>query len=882
MDNKVLKLATNNNLAPILLKTKMHIPKTRQTVISRPRLMQELDQGFKNKLTVITAPAGYGKSTLAGEWANKGDFPVAWVSLDYGDNDSLRFWNYVIASLEIVKPGISDRVQSTLRLVNQSPEVFITVLVNELCNVSHDFCLILDDYHAVKDDFVHNSLSLLIKYLPSCMHILISTRTKPPIPFSRFLIAGELIELTFRELRFTTYEISNLFKQKDVELNGEEIERLEFSTEGWPAGLQVIAYSLCHNKNKKGYMSILDMNNQHIVSYFAEEAFHMWPESIRGFLLQTSVLEQLTWELCEAVTGRKDGRYILNELVESSAFIIALDSEGNCFRYHHLFREFLYGYLLAEKKYNLLTLHRLAGEWYENNGDIPEAIDHFLKSNDYVKAAKLIQSKWAYLIQCKDMKTMSDMIEALPCAIVEENPELCLLHAWTLALSNSKSFFYSMEQAGKRLDKAEELCRGSNCKLSQEACSRLLGEIAMARAKISSPNIHEMLAHMRVADRHLPEGSSLVRSDVQINLGLPQLLRARYLQRRAGELQQAAACVQEMQKIIDRIGQGSLAGWSLEVNGELAYEFNDLEGANRLLLSSMREAEKTGEVGIVIPGMLNLARTSLARGMMDEAFELPEEAEKKAQEFSVLHWLPVIDSFKVRLALETGDAGYISRWEKENNLVIYDRLSEGIEYQLITLVRVLLFEGKLDRAMLLLSRLLDFAENEERILSTVEILNLQAIAYREQGKAEKAIESLERSLALGEKDGCLRIFIDEGRSMVKLLETLTKRQGEVIQSSEGKVSSSYVSKLLKLTKDFVLSTVSNSGEQDSQRPIKVLTERETEALRLLAEGLNNSEIARKMVVSVNTVKSHTANIYSKLMVKNRAQAIKRGRELGII
>ncbi len=882
MDNKVLKLATNNNLAPILLKTKMHIPKTRLPVISRPYLMRELDEGFKNKLTVITAPAGYGKSTLAGEWANNADFPVAWFSLDSGDNDSLRFWSYLVASLEIVNPGISDRVQSTLRLVNQSPEVFITVLVNELFNVSQDFCLILDDYHAVTDDFVHDSLSLLIKYLPSCIHILIMSRVKPPISLSRFLIAGDLKELTVKELKFTSGEIACFFKQKDVDLNEEEIKKLEFTTEGWPAGLQVIAYSLRHNKSKKGYMSKLNINNRHIVSYFAEEAFHMWPESIRDFLLQTSVLEQLTWELCDAVTVRKDSRYILQELVESNAFIITLDSEGNCYRYHHLFREFLYGYLSAEKKYNLSTLHRLAGEWYENNGYIPEAIDHFFKSNDYVKAAKLIQSKWAYLLQCKDMKTMSDMIEALPCAIIEENPGLCLLHAWTLALSNSKPFFYRMEQAGKRLDKAEELCRGKNCKFSQEARSRFLGEIAMARAKISSPNIHEMLAHIREADRHLSEGSSLVRPDVQINLGLPQLLRARYLQRRTGELQQAAACVQEMQKIIDRIGQGSLAGWSLEVNGELAYEFNDLEVANRLLLSSMREAEKTGEVGIVIPGMLNLARTSLARGMPDEAFELPEEAEKKAREFSVLHWLPVIDSFRVRLALETGDTGYISRWEKENNLVIYDRLSEGMEYQLITLVRVLLFEGKLDRAMLLLSRLLDFAENEERILSTIEIINLQAIAYREQGKVDKAIKSLERSLALGEKDGCLRIFIDEGRPMVNLLEIFAKRQGSANQSSKGNVLSSYASLLLKLTKDSFLATISNSGEQESLRPIKVLTERETEVLSLLSEGLNNSEIARKLVVSLNTVKSHTSNIYSKLMVRNRAQAIKRGRELGII
>ncbi|MCF8011119.1 MAG: LuxR C-terminal-related transcriptional regulator [Clostridiales bacterium] len=882
MDTKVLSLTNKSTLEFALLKTKLNIPHTRLSVVSRPRLLKELDEGFSKKLTVIAAPAGYGKSTLAGEWANKGGGPVSWVSLDSGDNDPYRFWSYITASLEQVSPDMLSRVKSTLHLINQAPEALITILVNDLCNVSQDFCLVLDNYHSIINDFIHNSLYFLIKYMPSSMHILIIGRTKPPFSLSRFLINQDLKILSFKELKFNTDEISKFFKQKDVHLSVEDINKFAVSTEGWPAGMQLAAYSLHNNQNKPGNMVNLNGNDYHISSYFAEEALNIWPEDIKTFLLQTSVLEQLTWKLCNAVTGRTDSQDVLQKLAENSSFLIALDYEEKWFRYHHLFLAFLRARLSAEKKYNIAILHRLAGEWYENNGCIPQAIDHFFKSNDYIRCSYLIKNYWLQFLKVRGMKTLLELFEALPATIIEKNVEFIVLHAWTWVLSDDQPFLYRMNMANKRLDKAEELCREeSKNNLPETERCRLLGEIALARAKTSSPNIREMAAYIREAYHNLPGGSALVRPEIQINLGLPMLLRTRYLQQNAAELQQAVSCVRDMQLMLDKIAGGSLVGWSSGVYGELAYEFNHLEEATRLLLRSIREAERAGEIGIVIPGLLNLARIKRARGMVQEAFELTAAAEKQARENKLLFWLPVIDSLRARICMETGYKEYIYQWKKTYHFDIYDNLSENIEFQLITLARVLIFEGNLDRALFLLERLLDFAEDEKRMLSKIEILNLQAIVYHEKGKIEKAVKVLKRSLAIGEKDGCMRSFIDEGRAMADLFDSYAVQQDKTNQSSEDRDSFPYVRDLINLTRDFVSTINLVSGEKDSQTT-EMLTEREIEVLQLLAEGLNNREVAQRLILSQNTVKSHIANIYSKLMVNNRAQAIQKGREMGII
>ncbi|MGB3632712.1 MAG: tetratricopeptide repeat protein [Rubrobacteraceae bacterium] len=905
---------------PILL-TKLSVPPLRASLVRRPRLSERLDEVMHGKLTLVCAPAGFGKTTLLSEWLSGCERPAAWLSLDEGDNDPTRFMTYLVAALQTVAADVGEGVLGVLQSPQPPPtEMILTTLLNEITNVPDDFVLVLDDYHVIDAAPIDNALAFLIEHLPPRMHLGIATREDPQLPLARLRARGQLTELRATDLRFTAEEAAEFLEgMMGFDLSEEDIAALESRTEGWIAGLQLAALSMRGREGVTRFIESFTGSHHFVLDYLVEEVLQRQPERIRSFLLQTSILDRLSGPLCDAVTGQEDGRVMLEAVERGNLFVVPLDDERRWYRYHHLFADVLQVRLLAEQPDRAPTLHRRASEWYEQYGLPAEAIRHALTAQDFERASGLVELAALGMLG-SSQETLYRWLMALPDEVVRVRPVLSVYYAFALlGRGEFEAVDARLRDAERWLDtsaETSERCEAPSVDMvvvDAVAFRSLPGTIAVARAYHAGALGDVLCAanHGRRALDLLPDDDHLWRGAATSLLGIAYWtsgdLEAAHRsladgvshQQMTGNIRFQIASTYILADI--RIAQGRLCEavrtyeQSLQVVtelgdpvwgtahlyaglGELHRERGDLEAAKQHLLRSKELDEHGGLPETRYRWYVAMARIKEAQSDLDAALDLLDEAERQYVESPDPDVRPVA-ALKTRVWVAQGRLTEALGWTRERGLSAHDELSYLQEFEHITLARVLIARYKSDReeryiheAMGLLERLLKAADEGGRTGSVIEILVLQALAHEAQGNIPPALAPLERALTLAEPEGYLRIFVDEGRPMAQLLS----------EAAIHGIMLSYVGKLLGAFEAEKQKSEGQSHVPPARSLVEPLSHRELEVLRLISQGLSNREISQRLFLALSTVKGHNRIIFSKLMVQNRTEAVARARELGLL
>ncbi len=911
-------------ISPILA-TKLYIPQPQPRIVHRPRLIERLNEGMNSRLTLICAPAGFGKSTLIGEWVTGTERPAAWLSLDEGDNDPTRFLAYLIAALQTVEADIGEGVLGMLGSPQPPPtESVLTILLNEIATVPDNFVLVLDDYHAIDARSVDDALTFLLDHLPPRMHLVIATREDPHLPLARLRGRGQLSELRAADLRFTTFEAAEFLDGvMGLSLSEVDIAALETRTEGWIAGLQLAALSMRGREDVPGFIRAFAGDNRYILDYLVEEVLQRQPERVRNFLLQTSILDRLSGPLCDAVTGQEEGNALLEALERGNLFVIPLDDKRHRYRYHHLFADVLYAHLMAEQLDRVAMLHQRASAWYEQNGSAVDAIRHALAAEDFARAADLVELAVPEMRRSRQEATLLGWLKALPDGLVQCRPVLSAVYAHVLLAGGELDGVETrLRDAERWLPTADtrphpESSRPSAAMVvvDEEAFRRLPGEIAVARAgqALARGDVPATVTYARRVLDLVPLDDHFGRGAAAAFLGLASWasgdLEAAYrtyadgmasLQKAGnisdaingaitlaairiaqGRLRQAMRTYEQALQLATEHGDPVMRGTADMYVGmsELHREHDNLHAATQHLLRSKEQGEHTGFPQNRYRWRVAMARIREVQGDLDGALDLLDEAERLYMSDFSPNVRPIA-ALKARVWVAQGRLGEALDLAREQGLSAHDDLGYLREFEHITLARVLLARYKSDQeersiheAMGLLERLLKAAEAGGRMGSVIEILVLQALVHEAQGDDPTALVSLERALTLAEPEGYVRIFVDEGIPMARLL----------YDALSDKVEPEYIRWLLAA---FPVAepeqTTSSQLRGTNSEMVEPLSERELEVLQLIAEGLTNQEIATRLYLSLHTVKVHTRNIFTKLAVKNRTLAVARGRALGIL
>ncbi|HWQ15621.1 MAG TPA: LuxR C-terminal-related transcriptional regulator [Roseiflexaceae bacterium] len=927
-----------------VLATKLYIPPPRPNRVLRPRLIARLNEGLHRKLTIISAGAGFGKTTVVSEWLADCGRRAAWLSLDVGDSDPHRFLTYLVAALRTISPGIGEAVLGMLRSPPPPPpEAILTDLLNELAALPDHGILVLDDYHVVDGSAVDTALAFLVEYLPSQLHLVITTREDPPLPLARLRARGQLTELRAADLCFTPAEATAFLREAmGLSLSVHDIATLEARTEGWIAGLQLAALSIQGRADIPAFIRAFAGDHRYIVDYLVEEVLQRLPEGVRSFLLQTAILDRLHGSLCDAVTGNEGGGARLEALHRGNFFVVPLDDQREWYRYHHLFTEVLRAQLRLEQPDLVPTLHQRASAWYEQHGSVDDAILHALAANAFARAADLVEMAWTAARRSRQEALMLGWLKALPGEELDRRPVLSaaaahvLLASGTLAgveerLRSAEQWLDTTSDGPARRDTPAAQTgpeqRGRMIVVDQEEYRRLPGMIAIARAGLSLArgDVRGTVAYARQALDLAPEDDHLTRGGAAGFLGLASWTSGdlevahRTFADGMASLQQAGNIADAINGAITlatlRMAQGRLReamrtyerGVQLAMEqgtplprgiadmyvglSEIAREQNDLEAATQHLLHSQGLGEHAGFPQNRYRRRVAMARLRQIQGDLDGALALLDEAERLYMSDFSPNVRP-IGALKARVWLAQGRLAEALGWARAQRLSVEDELSYGREFEHITLARVLLARSQSDRAdrskraaLGLLQRLLEAAEAGERTGSVIEILVVQALAHQMQGDLPAALVALERALTLAEPEGYVRLFVDEGPPMAAMLAQSTKRhvQNDPIRVSaeqlllacpsapEGRPSSSEEG-----------ATVLRAAHAHAHALTEPLSEREREVLRLLRTDLSGPDIARELMVSLNTLRTHTKNIYDKLGVNSRRAAVRRAEELDLV
>jgi len=899
-----------------ILATKLYIPPLRPNVVSRPRLIERLNEGLHRKLTLISAPAGFGKTTLLSAWVEGIDRQVAWLSLDEGDNDPARFLTYLVAALQTIAAHIGEGMLGVLQSSQPPPtEATLTDLLNEITTLPDHFVLVLDDYHVIDAQPVDIALTYLLEHLPPQMHLVIATREDPHLPLARLRARGHLTELRAADLRFTASEAAAFLTQvMGLSLSEADIARLSDRTEGWIAGLQFAALAIQGHQDVSGFIRSFAGDDRYVVDYLVEEVLQCQPEPVRSFLLQTSILNRLSGSLCDVVTGQEEGNERLEALERGNFFVVPLDDKRHWYRYHHLFAEVLSAHLMAEQTDQVATLHRRASAWYEQHGSAPDAIRHALAAFDFERAAGLIELEVPAMHRSRQEATLLGWLKALPDELISYRPVLSAGYAWALLAGGE------LEAAHARLSDAErwldtttdtsERALAPSAEMvvvDEEEFRRLPAAIAVYRAAQAQAlgDVPNTVKYARRVLDLLPEDDHLGRGAATALLGLASWangdLEAAHrtfadgiahvqmagnlsdaitgtialadIRIAQGRLHEAMRAYERSLQLATEQGEPVLRGTADLYVGmsELYREQNDLHAATQHLLRSKELGEHNGLPQNRYRWYVAMARIREAQGDLDSALDLLHEAERLYMRDFFPNVRPVA-ALVARVWVAQERLGEALGWARAQGLSAHDDLSYLREFEHITLARVLLARYKSDRAdssiieaMGLLKRLLKAAQEGERTGSVIEILVQQALAYQTQGDISAALAPLSRALTLAEPEGYVRMFVDEGPPMAHPLE----------EAARHGITPNYVRHLLT-----AFGSASNRTAV-KQGLIEPLSEREFEVLRLLATDLTGPEMARELVVSLNTLRTHTKNIYSKLGVNNRRAAVRRAEELDL-
>ena len=909
--------------APALLATKLYVPRVRATLVPRPRLTRRLDEGMERRLVLISAPAGFGKSTLIAEWAQLRSratppLPIAWISLDAGDNDPLRFWAYFVAALQKVQPGTGDDLLALLRTPPLPPaEALLTELVNEIATIPSDFALVLDDYHTIAAPALHSALAFLLEHLPPQMHLIVAGRSDPPLPLALLRSRDQSIELGAADLRFSPEEAAAfLNRAAGTALSPADVAALEARTEGWVAGLQLAVLSMQGADDVSGFIRAFGGSHRFVFDYLAQEILARQPEGVQAFLLQTAILERLSGPLCDALMGtpsaaiQEPGQAMLERLEQANLFITALDQERHWYRYHQLFAEFLRGRLAQTLPDAVPALHRRAASWYAEHGLTADAIGHALAAGDVEMAADLVERAAKEMFARSELTTLRGWLDALPMQAAAR-PRLAVVRAWvTTATAPHESvvpLLDGIEQSLRarpgddvrgalaevsvlraveamnqgRFEECIALCRQAQADLAGATEGLFNSAIALrGTAAFNLGVAYEFTGNPEAASQALVEAAEVSRQAGNLHLAPMALSRLANLQAIQGRLRQAGETYRLAMRLAEEMSKrpSPMAGQVFTGYGNLLREQNKLEAAESYLARGIELGRQWRNAEALTSGYIALARTRQAQGDPTGALQAVEEL--AALSGAEIPWArPLIDVCRVRLWAAQRRLEPLGHWVSTCGLSPTDAPHPWREAEHVALARALIALGRPAEATDLLERLRSAAEAGGRLGCAIEMLALQALALHAIGQVAAARAALARALRLAAPEGYVRVFLDEGEEMVKALRELTEL-GELKGYVEGLLAAA------SHPAPHPLSSVSSPSSLSSARPISSLVEplsdRELEILRLLAAGHSNQEIAQSLVVSLNTVKTHLKNIYAKLGARSRTQALARARELGLL
>ena len=883
-----------------VLATKLYIPPPRAKIVLRPRLIERFDEGLHRKLALVSAPAGFGKTTLVSEWVAGCERPVAWLSLDEGDNDPARFLTYLITALQTIAPNIGKGALAFLQ-PPQPPQIeaILTALLNEISVIPEHFVLILDDYHLIDAKQVDQSLVFLIEHQPPQMHLVIATREDPHLPLARLRARGQLTELRAADLRFTPSEAAEFLNRvMGLNLSDGDVAALETRTEGWIAGLQLAALSMQGLEDTAGFIQSFTGSHHFVLDYLLEEVLQKQPENIQMFLLQTSILERMCGPLCDAILLEPSVSWqeTLEYLERANLFLIPLDNERRWYRYHHLFGELLRQHLGSSQE--LPKYHLRASEWYEANDDLAEAFNHALAAGDFERAARLAETAWQGMNRSFQSATWLGWVKKLPDAVVCSRPRLCTLLGWALSDAGE------LESSEAQLQNAEGALVGA---MDRDEFKSLPGTIALIRANNAQiqGDLAETVKYAELSIQLSPKDDIYLRASAAITLefthwttgNLEGSLRGMHawiedMQRLGNQVFAIASAfaVADMQVILGRLGEAEKtlrqAIQLAAVHGReaenitahhhlglalLAHERGEDAAAAQSLQTAADLDQHTTLVDWPYRWKLAQARLKESDGEWDEALDLLDEA-GRVYVNNAIPLLQPVQAHKARVYLKQGRLDKAASWERERGLSVTDEVNYLGEYEYLTLARVRLGDGIFTGVNELLERLLRLAETQKRTGSVIEILLTQALVYQALGNHPQALATLERALWLAKPEGYLRIFVDEGEAMRSLIEKQARHRDHPL--------SGYADKLLAAFTQAAAVPKSAAILQKSDMP-EPLRDRELDVLRLLRSELSGPEIAGQLIVSLNTLRTHTKNIYSKLGVNNRRAAIRRAEELDL-
>ncbi len=908
MESNEPEFQKSDAIEKTLLVTKLHAPAPCQILVSRPRLANALSRALNSSLTLVSAPAGYGKTTLVSSWLAENDVASTWLSLDEGDNDPIRFLQYCISALRKIVPEIQLDLLGVLQEMQPAPyDALLNIIINQIAGRATPFVFVLDDFHAIHARSVLELVTYLLDHAPPQLHLMILSRTDPPLPLSRLRVRGQLIDIRADRLRFTREEITSFLNEvMGLRLSGDAITALEARTEGWIAGLQLAAISMQGREDVSGFVSAFTGSHHYIMDYLVEEVLSLQTQTVGTFLLQSSILDRMCGSLCEAVVNADqvesfDGQAMLEALDQANMFVIPLDRERRWYRYHHLFADVLNRRLEQADPCVLPDLYRRASRWYEQNGLLFDAIRHAQLANDLDRAAQLLEQNGCLLLLRGEATNLLRMIETVE-PYSQTLPWIAIQKAWALCLTGPADQAEGALEIAARLvsplpvtddqrtmlgtltaarahranargepGRASDLARQAldclpasndfSCSLRSVASS-LLGDASWTNGNLAE-------AQSAYADSvSVSQAAGNISVVITASSNLADALMGQ------GKLQQAARIYSEASQMVN-MADGSvspLAGRVYAGLARISYEWNRMDDATKYARQAIELSGSWGSLEYQATGHVVLASLAHAQGQSEEARESMRVAEHLMREHQPTPWRSDwVMSGLARLWVAQGDLEKALDLVQESgvpidNLPREGKISHQLEPLVLILLRLHLAQNDSDAALALARWLLQQLEGTSRTARVIEALVLQALAFQAKREVDQALAALKMAFSLTRPEGYMRTFLDAGEPMAKLL----------YQAKSHLIGAGYAAELLS-----AMGHAAGRAIPPAQLLIEPLTSRELEVLALVEAGYSNQDIAARLVISLPTVKRHISNIYAKLGTSTRTQAISRGKELNL-